>query len=88
MPEVLTEVFELYLIFFEGGFGQVETEAINCQFLSISSQLINEINYRFMTVETGRVIKRLNNSLVNLQLRREMFLNFIFKINVRRVNSP
>jgi hypothetical protein len=49
-PEALTDIFELYLMFFENKFGNIEAEAINCAFLSILSQLVNELNPKFIKI--------------------------------------
>ena len=48
---------------------------------------MNEINPNFIGVDTIKVIKRINSFLTNMQLRREMLVNFLFKINVRKIEN-
>ena len=74
-------------MFFQNQFGNVEVEAINCAFLSIASQLINEINPKFITLSAVKTIHQLSLILTDPYLKKEMLTKFVFKIKIRNIED-
>lgn len=60
---------------------------MNCQFFSISSQLINELDHRFINQEFIEVMERISQRLVNVLLRRDFLVGFLWRINLRKIED-
>jgi hypothetical protein len=66
----------------------VEAEAVNCQFFSIASQLINELDYRFINKEFIDVLRKLSDRFTNFLLKKDFFVGFLWKLNTRKIEDP
>lgn len=87
-PQALTHIFELFATFFDNHFGNVEEEAVNCQFFSISSQLINELDPRFISKEFVSVLRNLSDRFTNFLLKKDFLVGFLWKLSTRKIEDP
>jgi hypothetical protein len=66
----------------------VETEAVNCQFFSIASQLVNELDHRFLNRDFIATITKLSDRLTNVLLKKDFLVGFLWKLNTRKIEDP